>query len=100
MTSFMEFMFCINRHIRKFILFQCQDGARGGAIPAPPPVATPLPGMYGGQITHHSLDQAVLIAFATDLSEKNSDRSNTLCIYLFTVSRADSLPASTRKKKT
>ena len=33
MTSFMEFMFCINRHIRKFILFQCQDGARGGDRP-------------------------------------------------------------------
>ena len=43
MTSFMEFMFCINRHIRKFILFQCQDGARGGdRPPCPPPVATPL----------------------------------------------------------
>ena len=38
MTSFMEFMFCVNRHKRKFILFQCQDGARGGD----PPVATPL----------------------------------------------------------
>ena len=34
MTSFMEFMFYINRYLRKFILFQCQDGA--------PPVATPL----------------------------------------------------------
>ena len=42
MTSFMEYMFCINRHIRKFILFQCQDGARGGQ----PPVATPLKVKY------------------------------------------------------
>ena len=42
MTSFMEFMFCVNRHKRKIILFQCQDGARGDDRPPAPPVATPL----------------------------------------------------------
>ena len=42
MTIFMEFMFCVNCHKRKMILFQCQDGARGGDRPCPPPVATPL----------------------------------------------------------
>ena len=42
MTSLQEFMFCINRQVRKFILFQCQDGARGGNRPPCPPVATPL----------------------------------------------------------
>ena len=40
MTSFMEFLFCINRHIRKFILSQCKDGAP----PPAHPVATPLNG--------------------------------------------------------
>ena len=42
MTSFMEFMFCVNRHKRKIILFQCQDGARGAIASPAPPVATPL----------------------------------------------------------
>ena len=38
MTSFMEFMYSVNCHKRKIILFQCQDGARGGGDrpPCPP----------------------------------------------------------------